>query len=143
MEPVVQAAPAVFTSDGYHAAALNQDGTINSAAHPAPGGTTVSIFATGLGPISPAAKDGAVVVPPLPANVFGVTAEIDFTSGIGGLLRTPVPVAYAGPAPFEVAGVSQINIQAWAVTIPGSSPRITLHAGNASATFTIYLGNAN
>ena len=34
--PVAEASPAVFTVDGYYAAALNQDGTLNSATSPAP-----------------------------------------------------------------------------------------------------------
>jgi uncharacterized protein (TIGR03437 family) len=80
IEPVIQAAQDVFTLDGANAAALNQGGTINSAAHPAAAGTAVSIFATGLGPITPPAKDGAVLVPPLPANISDVNAEIVVSS---------------------------------------------------------------
>jgi uncharacterized protein (TIGR03437 family) len=52
---VVQAAPGVFMADSTHAAALNQDGTINSATNPAQPGSIVSIFATGLGLAHPAA----------------------------------------------------------------------------------------
>ena len=48
-EPVIQAAPTVFTIDGVHAAALNQDGTFNSAAHPAPGGHDGVNIRNGLG----------------------------------------------------------------------------------------------
>jgi len=51
---VAQTSPGVFTIDGVHAAALNQDGTINSADHPAPVGSIISVWATGLGPIDPA-----------------------------------------------------------------------------------------
>jgi hypothetical protein len=50
--PVALTAPAVFTVDGVHAAAVNQDGTINSADNPAPVGSIVAVWATGLGPIS-------------------------------------------------------------------------------------------
>ena len=139
-EPVIQAAPAVFTIDGAHAAALNQDGTINSSAHPAPAGTIVSVFATGLGPIKPAANDGDIVVPPLPENVLGVTADILLSGGLG-ILSIPVPVVYAGPAPYEVAGLSQINLQ-----IPATSlklARLFLRVGNASAPLTLYLASTN
>jgi uncharacterized protein (TIGR03437 family) len=122
MELVVQAAPAVFTIDGENAAALNQDGTINSAAHPAPSGTTVSIFATGLGPIAPAAKDGAIVVPPLPGEVLGVAAAIPgYAEGFILYGAIPFTVTYAGPAPFQVAGLSQINLL---VPAPFSIPTI-------------------
>ncbi len=65
---VVAANPGVFTTDGVHAAALNQDGTINSASNPAKFGTIVSAFATGLGPIDPPRKDGGIVGLPLPSN---------------------------------------------------------------------------
>jgi uncharacterized protein (TIGR03437 family) len=105
---VVQAAPGVFTFDGTHAAALNQDGSINSANNPAKPGSIVSIYATGLGAITPSQGDGSVVGLPLPKNsvpVFGGTF-------MGGIIFSVVPMTpqYAGPAPFEVAGVSQINL---------------------------------
>ena len=111
--PVVQAAPAVFTVDGVHAAALNQDGTINSADNPAPLGSIVSVFATGLGPIAPPQANGMLVGLPLPANVLTVGVEADFTIGIpfGVAVKTPFDVKYAGPAPSLVAGASQINFQ--------------------------------
>ena len=80
--PVVEAAPAVFTVDGVYAAALNQDGTINSADNPAAPGSIVSIFATGLGPISPAQADGTLVGFPLPNNVLPVGVEAQWASGV-------------------------------------------------------------
>ena len=110
--PVVEAAPAVFTVDGVYAAALNQDGTINSADNPAAPGSIVSIFATGLGGISPAQADGSLVGLPLPNNVLPVGVEAQWASGIPfhpGLAT--FDVTYAGPAPFLVAGVSQINFR--------------------------------
>ena len=57
--PVLETAPAVLTVDGVQAA-LNQDGSVNSVGNPAAPGSIMSIFATGLGPISPAQKDGSV-----------------------------------------------------------------------------------
>lgn len=41
--PVAQSAPGVFTVDGVHAVALNQDGTMNSASNPAPRNSIVAI----------------------------------------------------------------------------------------------------
>jgi uncharacterized protein (TIGR03437 family) len=103
-----EAAPGLFTSDGLYAAAINQDGTVNSAVNPAPRGSVVSIFATGLGQIMPTPQDGAIMVPPLGTNIL--PAKIGVT--IGGIIFSIVPmdVLYSGPAPFEVAGVSQINL---------------------------------
>ncbi len=113
--PVAQASPGVFTVDGVHAAALNQDGTINSADHPAPVGSIISVWATGLGPIDPAQGDGTLVGFPLPANTAQVTvhaiAVIIAPFGPGYSIITPFVVTYAGPAPYLVAGTSQINFQ--------------------------------
>jgi uncharacterized protein (TIGR03437 family) len=107
--PVVQAAPAVFTWDGVYAAALNQDGTLNSADNPAAPGSIVSVFATGLGPITPPQADGTLVGLPLPNNVLAVRVEAISGSGFPfspPIVITPFDVTYAGPAPYLVAGVS-------------------------------------
>ncbi len=113
--PVAQTAPGVFTVDGSHAAALNQDGTVNSATNPAAPGSIVAVYATGLGPINPPPVAGALIVPPLPANVMsaGVEGAVLEPNPPFGLVSTPVPltVTYAGPAPYLVSGASQINFQ--------------------------------
>jgi uncharacterized protein (TIGR03437 family) len=112
--PVVETAPAVFTVDGLHAAALNQDGTINSADNPAVPGSIVSVFATGLGPITTPQADGTLVGLPLPNNVLQVGVEAKWvTPGIpfGGGETAPFVVTYAGPAPYLVAGASQVNFR--------------------------------
>jgi uncharacterized protein (TIGR03437 family) len=121
--PVAQTAPGVFTVDGTYAAAVNQDGTVNSAAHPAPVGSIVAVWATGLGPITPAQADGTLVDLPLPSNTLlpvGVRAPTPifnscFPGDRPGCPYTPpyidFDVTYAGPAPYMVAGVTQINFQ--------------------------------
>jgi uncharacterized protein (TIGR03437 family) len=105
----------VFTTDGVHAAALNQDGTMNSADHPAPVGSIISVWATGLGPIDPVQGDGTLVGFPLPTNTAQVAVQaIEIVSPIFGggyMIVTPFVVTYAGPAPYLVAGTSQINFQ--------------------------------
>jgi uncharacterized protein (TIGR03437 family) len=127
--PVAQISPGVFTIDGVHAAALNQDGTINSADHPAPVGSTISVWATGLGPIDPAQGDGTLVGFPLPTNtaqvaVQAIAVEFGFFGG-GQTIITPFVVTYAGPAPYLVAGTSQINFQvvkyAGTISVEGSN----------------------
>jgi uncharacterized protein (TIGR03437 family) len=107
---VAATAAGVFTTDGYYAAALNQDGTVNSAANPAAPGSIVSIFATGLGPMTPPQSDGSIVIPPLPINtipiqVYGEPASLSPLPPAS----VPLPIQYAGQAPYRVAGVSQIN----------------------------------
>jgi uncharacterized protein (TIGR03437 family) len=107
--PVAQTDPGVFTVDGAHAAALNQDGSVNSAQNPAQLGSIVSIFAAGLGPISPPQADGALVGLPLPGNVLPAGVYAFTTTVKGELTGTPQPVSYAGPALNLVAGLSQIK----------------------------------
>ncbi|HLY18426.1 MAG TPA: SBBP repeat-containing protein [Bryobacteraceae bacterium] len=118
--------PGVFTFNG-STLVVNQNGTINSASNPAHVGSYVTVYATGLGPIAPAQPDGSIVASPLPSNVLPVT----LTSMMPccptfwlGPTSEPVTVQYAGPAPFEVAGVSQINF-----VVNGDGWPISLVAG--------------
>lgn len=130
--PVQPAAPAIFLSaaalqtGGSQAAALNQDGTINSQSNPAPAGSIVSIFATGLGTITPVPPDGGVIGLPLPAqdlqvNILELLGVEDFTNlpVWGG-----VAVLYAGPAPYEIEGLSQVNLR-----LPAESRSIYITSG--------------
>ncbi len=109
--PVLQTSPAVLTVDGVHAA-FNQEGTVNSADNPAAPGSILSIFATGLGPISPAQADGSLIGFPLPSNVFPVSVYLSIGQGRNPPRIVPLEVTYAGPAPFMVGGISQINFKA-------------------------------
>lgn len=147
--PVVETAPAVFTSDGVHALALNQDGSLNSATNPAALGSIVTVFATGLGPITPPPADGALVGLPLPANVFPVI--VGFPVGappFGTTIFNPFEVTYAGPAPYQVAGLSQINFK---LGPPASQTDLFPYAGlqgitvavpsGTSQPFAVYIAN--
>lgn len=142
--PAVDAHPGVFTLDGYYAAALNQDGSINSQTNPARVGSIVSIFATGLGSINPPQHDGAIVGLPLPVNVQPAGIYWYYfpkPNPIGGVQPNPYPVGatvlYAGPAPFEVAGASQINF-----ILPDSgASELFLQVGEATSNaFQVYVG---
>jgi uncharacterized protein (TIGR03437 family) len=139
--PVAQTAPGVFTVDGTYAAALNQDGTVNSADHPAAPGSIVTVFATGLGPITPPQADGALVGLPLPTNVLPVGAqEISYPFGPYPPVTTPFVVTYGGPAPYLVAGVSQINFQI--VNYPPGTVSVTLPSPPLSSNgFQIYVAS--
>jgi len=115
---VAAARPAVFVwreFDHWHAAALNQDGSLNTASNPAPAGSFVAVYATGLGVTAPASEDGAVstgnLTVALPVRVFvdGVQAE----------------VSYAGGAPGMLSGVSQINFRVPAA-IQGTSATVVI-----------------
>jgi uncharacterized protein (TIGR03437 family) len=126
--PVVNAAPGIF-------GAVNQDGTLNSASNPAAARSIVSIYGTGLGPISPPPPDGTIVELPLPAGVLPVTMYSinGFCAGFGPCLQ-PVPMLYAGPAPFEVAGVSQINFVAIAPSVA-----VSLYVGTGQCAVPVYV----
>jgi len=91
----------IFTTDGIHAAALNQDGTINSASNPEQGGSIVSIFGTGAS-WPPGMQDGGVAMAAMELNQF-----VAFDK-----LGTPLAIRYAGAAPGLIDGVFQMNLQA-------------------------------
>ena len=99
----IPAVPGLFTSDASghgQGAILNQDGSINSVAHPAPPGSVVSLFCSGCGITSPLGTDGTVATSIASlANPIGVT--------IGGQVAN---VQYAGSAPGLVNGAIQINV---------------------------------
>jgi uncharacterized protein (TIGR03437 family) len=130
--PVQPAAPAIFLSaaalqtGGTQAAALNQDGTINSQTNPAPAGSIASIFVTGLGTMTPAPPDGGVIGSPLPSQDL----KIDVLELVGADYWTNAPkwagvtVLYAGPAPNEIAGLSQINFR-----VPAEPRRVYVTSG--------------
>jgi uncharacterized protein (TIGR03437 family) len=126
---VAEAHPGVFTLDGYHAAAINQDGTLNSAANPAPVGSIVSIFATGLGALDPQPEDGAIVGLPLPTEILPIRMFWLSPTYFIGSLPVGLEIKYAGPAPYEVAGVSQINFVVQDTFTNGVESGLFLSAG--------------
>ncbi len=100
--------------------ALNQDGKQNSTANPAPPGSFVSLYATGLGAVTPATNAGFIApTSPLSTVTRGVTVII------AGL---PAVVSYAGLA-RGYTGLYQINVQ-----IP---------PGTASGTRLVFVGSPN
>jgi len=139
---VVPFEPAVF-------GVLNEDGTINSASHPAPPGSILSFYLIGLGPLSPAVPDGTIVGTPLPQLATQVNVEFatGFPNEFGPFSAAPPPalaeLTYAGPAPFEIAGVYQINAR-----VPmGVGGMVTIVVGPlaapvASANVNVVLGSA-
>jgi uncharacterized protein (TIGR03437 family) len=99
--PVGPPTPSLFTLAGNQAAAVNEDGTLNSSASPAARDTMLSLFGTGGGPTQTPLADGAIADQALwlagQVRVFvgGVEAEVH----------------YAGAAPGIVSAVSQFNIR--------------------------------
>jgi uncharacterized protein (TIGR03437 family) len=91
------AAPQVFRHPDGSAAAINQDGTVNSQSNPAKAGSFVSIWATGLG--FARGLDGQMATA---AQPFCGCIIHDFLKG-----QDVVP-AYGGAAPGMVTDVLQI-----------------------------------
>jgi uncharacterized protein (TIGR03437 family) len=94
----------IFTTDGIHAAALNQDGTVNSAGNPAAVGSVVTLYGTGA--VWPnGLSDGGI-----PSAATALNQEqngfqiVDLPAGI------PQNILYAGAAPGVIDGVFQVNV---------------------------------
>ena len=103
---IARAVPALFVHGGADpviAAAINQDGAINSREHPAPPGSVVALFGTGLGRTT---SDG----------FLAEHLEAYGPGGPGGGME----ILYAGVAP-GLAGVQQVNVRIHASTPLGDS----------------------
>ncbi len=133
MPVLIQASsPGLFTADSTgqgQAAAINQDGTINTPTNPAAAGSYISLYATGEGATTPAGVDGKPATAPLPKPILPVTVTI---------AGQPAPVQYAGAAPGLVAGVMQVNAQIPANT-PSGKIAVVIQVGtsNSQANVTI------
>ena len=105
---VAASVPGIFTvgNGTGPAAAVNQDGSINSAANPADRGSIVSLFATGEG-----------------SNVSAVSVKMGAYAA---------DVLYAGPAP-GFPGLMQINAQVPAGFAPGGILPLVLTVGNTAS----------
>ena len=101
------------------AAALNEDGTVNTAANPAKKGSRVVLFGTGGGPTAPASVAGEVTPLELRRLAFGANVKM---YGVPDL-----PVEYAGAAPGLVAGVVQINVK-----LPETFPTVDRYPANVA-----------
>jgi uncharacterized protein (TIGR03437 family) len=119
-----QAAPGLFANALGEAAALDDDGSANSEASPASGGSVISVFLTGLGPTSAAVDDGAA-----PSAGETISATLPVSATIGGVAAE---VEFAGLAPL-FPGTAQINVKVPA-TVTGVSPLVISIGGNTSNT---------
>jgi uncharacterized protein (TIGR03437 family) len=124
---VTDAAPGLFTRDGSgkgQAAALNRDYSVNSSTKPASAGSVIMLFATGEGLTKPAGVDGIIAGAIAPHPILPVTATVD---------GQPAEVLYAGGAPFEVAGVVQVNVKLPPTARTGAAISITVRIGTHSS----------
>nr|MDQ2900510.1 hypothetical protein [Acidobacteriota bacterium] len=98
--------PGLFTltqTGSGQAAAINQDGTINGADHPAPRNSIVSFYGTGQGVVPGAPPDGTA-----PTGAVPTSQNPDVIIGIARV--PPENVTYSGLAP-GFPGLWQINVK--------------------------------
>jgi len=115
---VVASSPEVFQRADGTAAAVNQDGSINSPEHPAQAGSIVTIWATGIGATPYGVwQDGRIAPGALDFDCCQVYAQ-----GAANVL-------YGGTAPGIVAGVVQVNFQ----VASGPTVYVSLSAGGMTA----------
>jgi uncharacterized protein (TIGR03437 family) len=124
---VVASAPAFFTfsSSGQGpAAALNEDGSVNTQHNGADPGSIVVLYATGQGVTTPDGVDGLLAASVYPRPVLPVRVTVAGQDS---------EVLYAGAAPQLAAGLLQINVRLPSGLPPGSATPIVLTVGdNAS-----------
>jgi uncharacterized protein (TIGR03437 family) len=103
-------------------AVSNPDGSVNSYTNPAPAGSYVTVYVSGMGLTDPPGVDGQPN--PGPGRMLDpVTATLDN--------NVPAEILYAGPAPGLVAGVGQINVALPASVRPGMLLSLRLSSGQS------------
>jgi uncharacterized protein (TIGR03437 family) len=131
--PVATSAPSLFTlnqSGAGQAAAINADGTVNTAANPVGIGGFISLYATGEGQTAPASVDGRIAgsIPAGPVLPVRVT--------VGGV---PAITQYAGSAPGQVAGLMQVNVQIPSGVQPGGYVPVVLQVGDRASSLAVWI----
>jgi uncharacterized protein (TIGR03437 family) len=124
---VVPSGPGIFTVDASGAgqgAILNQDGSLNGRSRRATRGSVVTLYCTGEGLVSPAARDGQISGAPLANPLLPVTVKI------GGI---DAEVLYAGAAPSLVAGVMQVNVRVPAQAPMGAAVAVEVTVGERAS----------
>jgi uncharacterized protein (TIGR03437 family) len=106
-----------------YAAALNQDGSVNSAANPAIPGSIVSLF--GTGEVFVSGLDGALATTATPLS------QPDNRLQVFDNLGNELTLLYAGAAPGLIDGVFQLNVQ---IPPQDLDPTLTLHSVNIFGT---------
>lgn len=121
-------AAGIFTVDGRQAAALNQDGTVNSPANPAVPGSIVTLFLTGEGLTTPAGIDGELVPP---TNLRRPQAAVAVF--VNGLEIPASRILYAGSAPSLVAGLMQVNFRLPDESVSNPATPIEVSIGSSTS----------
>jgi len=111
---IAQAYPYILQSGTGDAVAFNQDNTLNASANPAAGGSVLTVFVTGIGPVDNPVATGAgassspLSRPTLPnsATIGGFKSDIYFiglTPGTAGVAQADLIVPTGlSPGPYPV-----------------------------------------
>jgi len=129
--PVAASAPGIFTLNGTaQAIAVNEDGTMNSAANPAAAGSVVTLFVSGVGPTDPVETDGLIIGDEQIRPRLAVRAMI---------AEAAAEVLSAGAAPGTPSDVIrvQVRIPAGAKADPAAAIAITVGGARSQAGVTI------
>jgi uncharacterized protein (TIGR03437 family) len=142
---VSSAAPGIFTVNQTgtgQAAVVNQDNTMNSAANPAAAGSTIVIYGTGQGQVSPAVTDGTVA----PLAPLSSTVAVPTSSGTTCLNNQPsmcVAIGSAGFGEVKYSGLAPGYIGLWQINVVvpqgvrGTVPVRVIINGTPSNTVTV------
>jgi uncharacterized protein (TIGR03437 family) len=125
------AAPGLFYNPTSGAAIVQNtpDYSLNTAANPAPAGSTIIAYLTGTGPVSPATKDGTLA----PTDGTLIVAQSVVTAKIGSAAAT---VSFTGLTPGFI-GLAQMNIVVPSTLTPGVYPLTVTIDGQTSNSATI------
>jgi uncharacterized protein (TIGR03437 family) len=128
--PVSQSAPGLFTANAEGTgtlAAMNQDGSVNTATNAAAAGTTVTLYATGQGATSPSGADG---------TIDGGSAAVPFLKVALTIGGQPATVVSAGTPVGALTGLMVIKATVPSGLTPGPQA-VVLTVGNVSTTQTV------
>ena len=122
--PVSSASPGIFVYGENRAVVQNQDFSLNTPENPASRGSSVVIYATGLGAVLPSQSDGTAA----PAS------PLSRTSGATTVLigNVPAAVSFSGLAPSFV-GLWQVNAAVPANSPTGSTTPVKISVGGAAS----------
>ncbi len=130
--------PGVFCYPGtQYAAALNQDGTVNSASNGAAPGSIVSIWGTGAGLSAPAPQPDGQIIPSSVGELLTPQLPVAVLTGANvgpGHGQDSLEVLFAGDANGMVQGVIQVNFR-----LPANGDLRLQVGGAVSELFNIYL----
>lgn len=121
---VTDSAPGIFAGAGGQAAALNQDGSVNSSAAGADPGSVIALYATGEGFTDPAVVNGRIMGDILAKPTLPVSVQVNGEDAV---------VEYAGSAPGFPAGVMQVNVRLPGDLSHGAAVPVILTVGKAAS----------